>query len=493
MLLIVFVQITIHFLLSYSNSQLTELTGKVYRDSIARGLLKKTPKELEAIAPGDFISKVASDVDLVKGFLSELFLASILNLITIIWIAYALLMKNQSLTLLILFAIIASIVVGKQFGVKLEKKIYSSRIQFSNLLNTFSQITQDLIPIKIYKVENKMYELFEKSNEKFLNIKLSIVRLASLISTSNILLLTIPSLLILSFGGRNVFNGTLSVGDIVATIMLCSFLLAPIQSFIVALTISMPSTSSVFKRIQPFLGDNSNVGKYSKGINSFDNIVLKEVNFQYENADFALEIKRLNLRKGEITGIIGDNGVGKSTLGKILQGIYPITYGRIFSVMDSGVEFILSPELLFDTSVLVTKRDFFKLGTTQENLTIFGENNDSEKLERLKFKLFGSHALDFSKVEKQDSLSKLSDGEKQLIILCRALGTNSVMVVLDEPESSLDINKLGNLIGVLREEAADRIIVLITHSKDLINICDRVFEIKKISNSKSLMAEIESL
>ena len=189
--------------------------------------------------------------------------------------------------------------------------------------------------------------------------------------------------------------------------------------------------------------------------------ILKGVNFRIE--------------AGEVIGVIGPSASGKSTLGRALLGIWPSSLGSIRlngSDITRWDRAVIGPALGY----LPQDIELFD-GTIAENICRFGEVDSAKCIEAATAVGIDSMILKFSEgYETQigEAGINLSGGQRQLIALARAIYGNPVLVVLDEPDSSLDETGENALIEVVQKlKRSGSTVILITHQPKLLKVTDR--------------------
>jgi len=178
-------------------------------------------------------------------------------------------------------------------------------------------------------------------------------------------------------------------------------------------------------------------------IDNYSNEVLKNISF--------------TLEAGEYLIILGSNGVGKTTLAKVLCGITPsssvtidgITPSKLYSEKRAKLINYIPPKLdIFDE--FITVREFLELGALNNNLSI----NASLK------KLHITHLAN-------KTCKLLSSGESQLLLIASALLHDARYTIFDEPTANLDPQKMQLLFTLLKDETTLQSKVIITHNLDL--------------------------
>lgn len=183
-------------------------------------------------------------------------------------------------------------------------------------------------------------------------------------------------------------------------------------------------------------------------------ISIKDLNFSYKDKviyqDFNLDIK-----KGQITAILGESGSGKTTLLNILAGLSEYE-GQI-----SGMEYPLS--IVFQTDRLI------KNLTVKQNLSLVYKGNDIDE-----------HLQQMGLAGYENAYIKsLSAGMKRRVAILRAMLFDSNIMLLDEPFINLDLKLKFNIMDTIRQKCKEKTLIFITHDiKEAVHLADRIVIIK---------------
>ena len=205
------------------------------------------------------------------------------------------------------------------------------------------------------------------------------------------------------------------------------------------------------------------------------NLEFKKVNFNYPNHSKQI-IKNLSFKvnRGQILGISGDSGIGKTTLAEIILGLQTPVSGKIIlnnkkvNLLNSNfrhyISYIPQKTFLFDTTI-------------DENITLFQKNIDFEKLDLIK-KIC---KINFEKKEKNtfvgESGNKLSGGQIQRIGIARGLYRDHSILILDEPTSSLDKSTEKLIVTNIIKYKKNKILIFISHNPKILSLCDKVLKV----------------
>ncbi len=206
-------------------------------------------------------------------------------------------------------------------------------------------------------------------------------------------------------------------------------------------------------------------------------IEIKDIRFSYNDKEVIKSIS-FSLGQGEFLGIIGPNGVGKSTILKICAGILKPKAGHV--LISNRDMVALDRKSLAKKIAFVPQETHFALNFTVENITLMGRypylrafqregRNDKEAVE---------HALEYADVMqfRTRPINSLSSGERQRVVLARALAQQPEILLLDEPTSHLDLHHqytIMNLIKKLNTEGMS--VIIVNHNLNLASLyCQRL-------------------
>jgi ATP-binding cassette subfamily C protein len=206
---------------------------------------------------------------------------------------------------------------------------------------------------------------------------------------------------------------------------------------------------------------------------------VSDVFFSYGDEEVLSDVS-LTVQKGRIIGIHGPSGSGKSTLLKLLMRFYDADSGDI---LVSGEDIRRIPtNRLRDAESYVTQTTQLFNDTIAENIAI--GKVDASRVEIIRAAKKAS-LDDFVRTLPKGYDTKvgelgdaLSGGERQRIGLARAFLHNAPFMLLDEPTSNLDSLNEGIILKALREEAGERTVLLVTHRKSTMKVCDQVAEMR---------------
>lgn len=289
---------------------------------------------------------------------------------------------------------------------------------------------------------------------------------------------------ILSFSSYSVLNSQLKLGEMMAIIGISSSLLTSITN-LALVSIPIQEAKVAFDRMFEY----SSIAKEKLDgleIEDIQEIEVRQLDFRFSGRSKLLENVNLKLRKGQIACLLGESGSGKTTFTEILQKNYEQESGTIvinnhFSLKEISTENWRNHISIVPQNIQLFNANFL------ENI-VLDENIDEKKLNEV----ISLGFEDFINLLPQGLMTivgeegvNLSGGQKQLLGWMRALYHNPLLLILDEPTSSLDKDNRNFIYQLIRKIKKDKIIFIISHNlESLEEIADEVLYLKQKTISK---------
>lgn len=200
----------------------------------------------------------------------------------------------------------------------------------------------------------------------------------------------------------------------------------------------------------------------------------------------ALRNVDLELRRGEIMGIVGDNGAGKSTLMKVLSGAYVADEGEIY--IDGKQAHIRNPHDAFNLGIGMIYQDLALFDNLDVARNIFvgrerargplGLLLDKKSMYRQAADLIGELRVDIK--SPRLNVARMSGGQRQMVACARAIAFESKILIMDEPTAALGVTEASKLLSLVKSlsERGLAILLITQRIPDVLAIADRVFVLK---------------
>ena len=284
---------------------------------------------------------------------------------------------------------------------------------------------------------------------------------------------------IVVFGVFQISDQSLTMGGLIACSILAGRAVSPLGA-IAGLLTRINAARTAYDQIdklmtQPMEGPETGAGLTPKTVEGA--IEFRDVDFRYPGApELALSSVNFKIARGEHIALIGPIGSGKSTIAKLLIGLYPPTSGLV--LLDGTDIRQLSPGALRAKVGALLQDNVLLTGTIRENILLGREDVDDDEMIRASSLAMAHEFIaqmpNGYDVKLADRGEGLSGGQRQAIAMSRALVGRPPILVFDEPTSAVDSNTESRLLTNLRKEFEGRTLILITHRSSMLALVDRV-------------------
>ena len=422
---------------------------------------------------GDIISRV-NDLSIIRNMITKvslsLFIDLPLALVTFI-IFYIINTKLFFISLIIVFIYLLLMIFSKN---RITNNINTIQVNKSETMSYMIETINGFETVKSVGNEAQIIDKFEKKYVKFLKNIFKFDNYNNTISILKDLVNAIGYLTIIYVGAKMVTLGNLTFGDLLVFVNLLNYFLEPIKNIIDLNSEIKEAKNSLRRILELFKNEN-------KKQTFIDNVKVKEISFNnlsysYDYKEKQLKNINLKLKKQKIL-ILGKSGSGKSTLFKLLMRYYEIPRNQITingydindykdDVIKQNFSYISQNEILYTDSIY-------------NNLKI-DKNITEEQIIEISKKCFIDEFLNDLGLNMliEENGYNLSGGQRQRIILARALLKNFEVLIIDEGLSQMDINLERKILKNLFKMYENKMIIVISHRLDNMDLYDRVIELK---------------
>ena len=474
----------------FGRKNIAVLMGKLRRETFAKTMdLPYTYHKSRH--SGDTISRLTNDLTEFETFLKEGFL-NFANLL-ILGTAAVIYMFVLEYRLAIVFLIFTLVIFKLNQGSAKKMKVLSDEVQNRKSLFTqnLTDIFQGFQVMKSYNLENLLKEKMEEVNEGVYEKAYQRSRQQAKLRILSNLAFTSSFLFIIVFGILFITLGWMSIGVVVAFTNLQGAINS-VLNFLPQFNQSLQGARASLDRVFEIIDEDKEPSVINPRIEESgkqreivkpEYIEFRNVRFSYEKDQATPVINNLSfaMEKGKSIALVGESGGGKSTILKLLLGLYSIDQGEIIvgsrSTADTEIRDIRK-ELAY-----VSQNPYLFTGTIGENIS-YGRENASE--EEIKKAAKRANAHDFIiRLEKgYDTVIGerglgLSGGQKQRISIARAIIKDSPILLMDEATSALDTESERLIQESLKEMMKEKTGITIAHRLSTIEDSDEIFVIQE--------------
>lgn len=434
---------------------------------------------LENRQKGDLINRF-NMLGQIRDFFTVQVVTLILNVLMIV--VYSVVLFTYSLHLglslimwICIVTLLLSLLVNESYN--LSKKILLSQIKIQNLFTESINLMQD---IKIYSLEKSMYQKWERVFDRFLMIRTSNGRLKGGISSLLSALQIFQSFLVFFIGSVYVVNDAMSFGSLFYIIMIANMIAEPVFSSC-SIYMDFVRTSTMFQRIDDIESTESESGismdrEIHYGMKG--RIEFKNVSFRYSQFEpLILDHVSFVIEPGESVFLQGMSGAGKSTIMKLILGIYKATEGTIL-IDDVPMEQYDIRALR--RTVSAVQQDGMLFNTTILDNIVLNEQFERSKFERIIQEANLEDVLDLLPHREDTAVAEngrdFSQGQRQRILLARALYKESKVLILDEATNFLHKESEAAILQHIFSQKGTKLVI--SHNIDARNF-DKVLRLER--------------
>ena len=472
----------LRFFEQYSNHSIAFRLLAVLRDKIFGALRTLCPAKLESKQKGAIIAMITSDIETL-----EVFYAHTISPICIAVLVSACVFGFVGAVAgwaLAAVALLGYLTIGILVPVLASGRLKASGVRYRAEFASFNAYFLDSIKgIRDLVLNNAGQQREAEVNARSEALLTETKRMKhDITKTAAATELCVSAFILASLvvGIYLVASGRLSAGRMIIGVVAVFGSFGPVIA-ISALPGNLTQTFAAGDRVLDLLAEKPAVTPITNGTTSnFDNLTVQNLSFSYDAETPVLQDITLRAEKGEIIGIVGESGCGKSTFLKLLLRFWQKSSGEIrFGGVD--VDDIDTDSLLKNVT-MVSQTTYLFDETIEENLRIAKPDATQKELEAA-CRMASVHAFILSlpdgyKTRVGTLGDNLSAGEKQRIGLARAFLRGSEWILLDEPTSNVDSINEGIILKALQAQKGKKSILLVSHRESTMAIADRIYRVK---------------
>ena len=478
-LLLGFMGLIFAIICQYSAARASQGFGTMVRNDLYKHINTLSHGELDSLGTDTLVTILTNDINQM-----QLAVAMLIRLVVrapFLVIGAVVMSMILDLKLSLIFLIVAPLVsIVIYLIMKLSVPYYRVR---QRMLDKVSRITRENLSgarvIRAFSKQEHEIRRFNEANNEVADIAINVGKISAFLNPATFTILNVAILAILWFGGIRVDVGSLTQGEVIAFVNYMtqiSVALVVVANLVVIFT----KASASARRINKVFETVSAVKEKDEDINSNEIaplVSLDNISFAYPGSDeYALEDISLDINDGEVIGIIGGTGSGKTTLISLLPRFYDVDKGEIRIKGRPVSEY--SFDGLRELFGIVPQKAVLFSGSVSDNLS-FSKRDAS--IDEIKKAIEIAQAKDF--VERlsdgyDSHISQggrnLSGGQRQRLTIARALVRNPRILILDDSSSALDYATDARLREAISRNCEDTTVIMVSQRASAVKNADQI-------------------
>jgi len=428
---------------------------------------------------GELISRITYDISRLKSFASSMLPEIFREILTVIALIGYVIYLNSTLAFYALVLVPLAIYPLMLVARKLKKYAKKAQNKNADIVSRLTEVFNNSEIIKANSTEKFEIEHFAKENWKFFKINMKTIYVGELVSPFLELFGSVGLAAVIYFGGREVYNGNMTVGEFTAFLTAVGLVFQPLRR-IGTIYSKIQDAIAASERVFSILDRDSKIVDGKKILkDDITSIEFKNVKLKYEDS-YALNDINLKVSSGENIALVGDSGGGKSTFINMLLRFYDPDNGEVL-VNNTNIKEFTQESLKYHIS-LVTQRIYIFQDSLASNVA-YGQEIDRDRVnEALRLadaSEFVGNLDDGIDTMMEEFGANLSGGQRQRVAIARAIYKHSSLLLFDEATSALDNESEKRIQKALNSYTKDKITITIAHRLTTIEHADKILVIQK--------------
>lgn len=470
------------FIQTFVTSDISQKVSYNLRKEISEKINRLPLNYFDKKTHGEVLSRVTNDVDAISQNLNQILSQMITSITTIIGVLIMMLSISVSMTLVSLIIIPMSLVFIMIVVKKSQKHFKSQQEYLGHTNGHVEEIYSGHTIMKAFNGEEKAISEFDELNDTLYNSAWKSQFLSGMMMPIMTFIGNLGYVMVAIMGGYLTIKKTIQVGDILSFIQYTKSFTQPIaQSAQIANV--MQATAAAAERVFEFLGEEEEEADTTNPASTENikgEVEFKNVHFGYNEDHTIINDFSVNIKPGQKVAIVGPTGAGKTTIVKLLMRFYELNSGNI--LIDGHDLKDFTRDDLRSMFGMVLQDTWLFNGSIMENIRygkLEASNDDVIKAAKL------AHAHHFIKtladgynMEINEEANNISQGQKQLLTIARAILADPKILILDEATSSVDTRTEVLIQQAMENLMADRTSFIIAHRLSTIRNADLILVMK---------------
>ena len=468
------------------------------RKDISKKINKIPMKYFESRTHGEILSRITNDVDTLQTGINQSVTQLITSTTTLIGVLVMMLSINVWMTLAALLILPVSMFIISKVMKHSQKYFQDQQKYLGEVNGQVEEIYSGHTVVKAFNKEDDVINEFEKTNEKLYSSAWRSQFFSGIMMPIMQFVGNLGYVMVALFGGFMVIKNKIEVGDVQAFFQYIRNFTQPIQQ-IAQVTNMLQSSAAASERVFEFLDveEEDQMAEDPVSVNQIEgNVSFEHISFGYDPSKIIVHDFNADVKAGQKVAIVGPTGAGKTTMIKLLMRFYDVNSGEI-CIDGHNVKDFNRMELR-EMFGMVLQDTWLFHGTIMENIR-YGrlDATDEEVIAAAK----AAHAHHFImsqpggyQMELNEETSNISQGQKQLLTIARAILADNKIMILDEATSSVDTRTEERIQKAMDNLMKGRTSFVIAHRLSTIRDADLILVMKdgdiiEQGTHESLLAE----
>ncbi len=431
---------------------------------------------------GSLLSTITADVQTIQAFASSSTLGMLVDLLTIIAMLFVMFWLNWDFTLLVVALTPVMLLLISRFKKAVKKATREVRKQQSNIVQVVQQNLQSMRVVQAFGRQDLEEEELSEVSKATVDAALRARKVKALLSPIVAVIVSLCTAFVLWRSSALILAGTMTAGSLTVFLYYLANFFKPVQD-LAKMTNSIAQTAVGVERVRAILDADEVIPQKAdaKEPPAFHGeIVFENVGFNYSTEAVVLKDVNFQIKTGQMVGIVGPTGSGKSTVVSLIPRFYDPSSGRILidgvDIRDytlgglrNQIAYVLQETVLFRGTV-ADNIAYGRGGATRDEIVAAAKlANADEFIAKM------PHGYDTMVGDRGDTLS---GGQRQRIGIARAIIRNNPILILDEPTAALDTESEQLVIEALERLMKGRTVITIAHRLSTIRDAHNILVLK---------------
>lgn len=424
---------------------------------------------------GDVYTIVEKDINQLEKLLLSIFSNGIINIFVVVSVSVYMISINIFIGVVVILLALFFATFQRKIGSVAKKGMIRLRETIGNISIHTNNIVNNALAIKMIGISKDIINDYSDKLQDYKKQYIKQILVLNHVQSTGMAFTAIGLFTIMILGSYDVLQNGLSIGFLFSLTMYLQRLYNPIVG-LGNVYVSLQSFSPIVSKLLEILNNANEIndGKYIPESHLSGNILIDNIKFKYSDGEkYIFDGFSLSIKAGEKIGIIGKNGTGKTSLLRLFARVCRAESGSILlddieintyceCFLEKEIGFMLQENYLPDWSL----KEFFGKNNTEEAEKMMDDLGISLR----KFSEGMNSKIGENKIS-------LSGGELQKLAFIKLLLEQKQIYILDEPTSALDLESENKMIAMIEKYLKNRTCIIITHRKEILNICDRIIEL----------------